>query len=111
MGYPPEVIFRALFIIMFFQFQCKMYFLFIGFTGIIITDDLSMKATSSIKNATIKALLAGNDIVMTADYKQGFNDIKDAVEDGTISENLIDNIVHRILSWKYYKGLMYEKTK
>lgn len=83
----------------------------LGFTGIIITDDLSMKATSSIKNATIKALLAGNDIVMTADYKQGFNDIKDAVEDGTISENLIDNIVHRILSWKYYKGLMYEKTK
>ena len=48
---------------------------------------------------------------MTTDYEQSFNEINDAIKNGTISENLIDNIVHRILSWKYYKGLMYEKTK
>lgn len=83
----------------------------LDFTGVIITDDLSMKATSSIENATVKALLAGNDIIMTLDYEESFNEIKDAVENNIISEKLIDNVVHRILSWKYYKGLMYERQK
>ena len=83
----------------------------LDFTGVIITDDLSMSAVSSIENATVKALLAGNDIIITADYDKSFNEIKNALTDGTISEDLIDNIVHRIISWKYYKGIMYEKTK
>lgn len=83
----------------------------LNFTGIIISDDLSMKAVSSIENPSVKALLAGNDIIITNDYKKSFNDIKRAIENNTISENLIDSIVHRIISWKYYKGLMYDKTK
>lgn len=83
----------------------------LGFTGIIVTDDLAMNAVSSIDNVTVKALLAGNDIIITTDYQQSFNDIKDAVDNEIISEDLIDNVVHRIISWKYYKGLMYEKTK
>ena len=83
----------------------------LNFTGIIISDDLSMKAVSSIENLTVKALIAGNDIIITNDYKKSFNDIKQAIENNTLSENLIDSIVHRIISWKYYKGLMYDKTK
>lgn len=83
----------------------------LGFTGIIITDDLAMSAVASIDNATVKALQAGNDIVITTDYQESYNQIKDAVDDGTLSEDLIDNVVQRILSWKYAKGLMYEKTK
>ncbi len=81
------------------------------FTGIIITDNLSMDATADIPDAVVQALLAGNDIVITADYEKSFNEIKDAIEDGTLSEDFIDKIVHRIISWKYYKGLMYEKIK
>lgn len=83
----------------------------LGFTGIIITDDLAMSAVASIDNATVKALQAGNDIVITTDYQDSYNQIKDAVNDGTLSEDLIDNVVQRILSWKYAKGLMYEKAK
>lgn len=83
----------------------------LDFTGIIMTDDLAMGATSSIENATVKALLAGNDIIMVTDYETSFNQILDAVENDTVSEELIDNVVHRILSWKYYKGLMYNQTK
>ena len=83
----------------------------LSFTGIIMTDDLSMSALSSIDNASVKALQAGNDIVITTNYQESFSQIKDAVDDGTISEEHIDNIVQRILSWKYAKGLMYEKTK
>ena len=48
----------------------------LSFTGIIITDDLVMGATSSIENATLKAVLAGNDLIITTDYEDSFNQIK-----------------------------------
>lgn len=83
----------------------------LGFTGVIMTDDLSMGATSSIDNAVVKALLAGNDLIMVTDYENSINELKDALEDGTISEELIDNAAHKVLSWKYYKGLMSQNQK
>lgn len=83
----------------------------LGFTGVIMTDDLAMGAISSIDNATVKALLAGNDIIMVTDYEKSINEIKAALNNGTISEELIDNANHRIISWKYYKGLMYQNQK
>ncbi len=83
----------------------------LGFTGIIMTDDLAMGAVSSIDDVTVKALLAGNDIIMTTDYEESFNSIKRALENGTIDENLIEKNAFRIIAWKYYKGLMYENQK
>ena len=83
----------------------------LGFTGIIITDDLAMGATSSIDNAHVKAVLAGNDLIITTDYAKAFNEIKSAVDNGTISENQIDRLAFRVLAWKYYKGLMIENNK
>lgn len=83
----------------------------LGFTGIIITDDLAMGATSSIDNAHVKAILAGNDLIITTDYESAFNEIKTAVDNGTISENQIDKLAFRVLAWKYYKGLMLENNK
>lgn len=83
----------------------------LDFTGVIITDDLSMGAISQIQNATTKALLAGNDIIMTTNYEESFKELKENVEDGTISESFIDNVVERIIAWKYSKGLMYERQK
>lgn len=79
----------------------------LGFTGIIMTDDLSMGATSSITNKTVKAVLAGNDLIITTDYAESFNDIKNAIKDGTISEELINKLAFRVIAWKYYKGLMF----
>lgn len=83
----------------------------LNFTGIIMTDDLSMQAISTIEKPTTKALLAGNDILIVTDYEKSFNEIKASVDDGTISEEFIDNIVRRILSWKYSKGLMLQNQK
>lgn len=79
----------------------------LNFTGIIITDDLAMGAISSINNATIKAILSGNDLIITTDYIESINEIKTAINDGTISEDLIDKLAFRVLAWKYYKGLMF----
>ena len=83
----------------------------LGFTGIIITDDLSMGAVSSIDNAAVKAILAGNDLIITTDYEASINSVKTALNNGTISESLIDKLAFRILAWKYYKGLMFEGQK
>ena len=79
------------------------------FSGVIMTDDLAMNAVSSIDDVIVKAVLAGNDILMVADYEESFKSIKDSLLNGRLSEELIDNAVHRIISWKYYKGLFYDK--
>ena len=78
----------------------------LGFTGIVITDDLYMNAVSSIDDVAVKAILAGNDLIISTDYEKDIHDVKDAVNNGIISESIIDRIAFRILSWKYYKGLI-----
>lgn len=83
----------------------------LGFTGIIITDDLAMGAVSSIDDATVKAVLAGNDLIITTDYEESINSIKRALENDTIDESLIDKLAFRVIAWKYYKGLIYENQK
>jgi len=79
------------------------------FTGVIITDDLYMGATNEIDNAAVLALQAGNNIIITTDYADDFNSIKDAVQNKIISEQLIDKLAFKVLAWKYYKGLMLDE--
>lgn len=81
------------------------------FTGVIITDNLDMGAVSDISDATVRALLAGNDIIITTDYEGSFNAIKKALSDKSLAENTIDKMVFKVLAWKYAKGLMYENQK
>lgn len=83
----------------------------LGFTGIVITDDLAMGATSGIANATVKALQAGNDLIITTDYQNSVYEIQKALQDGVVDNSLIDKAAFRILAWKYYKGLMFENEK
>ena len=81
------------------------------FSGIIITDDLDMQATSTIENRIVKALLAGNDLIITTDAIASFSEIKNALHEGSLSEDFINRIALRIIAWKYYKGLMIENEK
>ncbi len=83
----------------------------LDYSGIITTDDLDMGAVSSIPNKTVKAILAGNDLIMVTNYKESFDEIKKAVNDGTISEEQINKLSLRILAWKYYKGMMFDIQK
>ena len=82
----------------------------LSFTGIIITDDLDMGAITD-GNAVIKAILAGNDLIIVTDYESAISRVKDALENGDIGESLIDKMAFRVLAWKYYKGLMYDVLK
>ena len=83
----------------------------LGFTGVIITDDLAMSATFGIEDIAVFAVKAGNDLIITTDYEDSFNDIKNAVDAGEITEEQIDRLVFRVLAWKYYKGLMFNNLK
>ena len=82
----------------------------LGFTGISITDDLDMDSVKNNDNI-IKAILAGNDLLIVTDYENAISKVKNAINNGDISETVIDKMVFRILAWKYYKGLMYDIEK
>ncbi len=83
----------------------------LNFSGVIISDDLDMGATSAIENAELKALLAGNDLLIVTDIEDSFNKIKEGVANNNISETLIDKLAFKVLAWKYYKGIMFEYEK
>lgn len=84
-----------------------------GFTGVIMTDELSMDAISGEKLPLEKgvgiytqALLAGNDLLLCNDYTAAYEEILQAVQNGIISEDLLNQAVFRILCWKCTLGLM-----
>ena len=78
----------------------------LSFTGIIITDDISMKAISKPVEASLKAVLAGNNLIITSNPDISIQTIKNAVSSKIISEELINALSLRVLAFKYYKGLI-----
>lgn len=78
----------------------------LGFTGIIITDDLDMGAINNTEDSTVKAIISGNDLIITTDYIESINSIKSALTDSRIKESDLDKLVLRVLAWKYYKKMM-----
>lgn len=81
----------------------------LSFSGIIVTDDISMSALDNVSNKSLKALLSGNDLIITSDFQSGFDEIKNALTLNEISIDLINHHVFRILAWKYFKGIMIEE--
>ena len=72
----------------------------LGFDGVIMTDDIAMGAVSDMDNVYTKAVLAGNDLLITTDYETGYNQILEAVKNGEISEEILDNAVYHVLKMK-----------
>lgn len=82
------------------------------YDGIIITDALDMKAVSEYygaDEAAIKALKAGCDmILMPEDFILAFDGVVEAVKEGTISEERINDCLKRVYRVKYADTLMQE---
>lgn len=78
----------------------------IKFTGIAITDDMDMKGAADVENKYVKALLAGNNIILLSNYADAQTQILTNIENGTITEEYIDKLAFKVLAWKYYKGLL-----
>ncbi len=82
----------------------------LGFSGIIMTDDLAMDAVKSYvedSSAATLALQAGNDMIITSDFITMYNEVLNAVKDGIIDENILNEAVIRVTAWKYYSHLYY----
>ena len=75
-----------------------------GYDGIVITDAMNMGAISDhygSADATVRAVNAGADIVlMPKDFVSAYQGVLNAVENGTISTDRIDEAVRRILRVK-----------
>ncbi|MGF7186320.1 beta-N-acetylhexosaminidase [Desulfitispora alkaliphila] len=80
------------------------------FDGVIVTDAFTMKAISDHfgeEEAVVMAIQAGADIIlMPNDLEVTFNSILNAVAEGTISEERIDESVKRILDLKDQYNLL-----
>ena len=82
----------------------------LSFTGIIMTDDIDMAAITD-KDSVKQAILSGNDLIIVTNYENAINNVKKYIQEGTLTESIIDKMAFRILAWKYYKGLMYDIEK
>lgn len=81
----------------------------LGFEGVIVTDDMGMDAMLSYvtdESVYVAAVLAGNDLICTSDIPTAYNDILAALNDGRISEEVVDESIRRILSMKISLGLI-----
>ncbi|MBO4337091.1 MAG: glycoside hydrolase family 3, partial [Lachnospiraceae bacterium] len=76
----------------------------LGYSGVVITDALNMKAVSDRYPGSeigAECINAGVDILlMPSDFKAALAGVKEAVESGKISEDRIDESVKRILKLK-----------
>lgn len=79
-----------------------------GYNGIVITDAMNMEAVAGFYNsdkAAVLAVTAGADmILMPADYNTAYTGILNAVNDGTITEERVNESVTRIVKAKLAMG-------
>ena len=81
----------------------------LGFDGVVMTDDLAMEAVAAYAAdgaVAVMALQAGNDLVITTDYRTQIPKVLKAVENGTLSMDTIDTACRRLLTWKQHLGLL-----
>jgi len=81
----------------------------LGFDGVVMTDDLAMDAVAAYSESgavAVMALQAGNDLVLTTDYRTQISKVLEAVETGTLSIDTIDTACRRVLTWKQTLGLL-----
>ncbi len=85
----------------------------LGFDGVVMTDDLAMDAVSAYAaggNVAVMSIQAGNDLVVTTDYRTQIPRVIQAVRDGTLEEEAVDAACLRVLRWKLELGLL-ERTE
>ncbi len=77
----------------------------LNFDGVIITDALNMSAISEYygaEEAAVMALRAGCDmLLMPEDFEVAYNGVLQAVQEGVVSEERIDDALRRIYRIKY----------
>ena len=84
----------------------------LGFTGVVITDSLQMRAMTDVYGAgeiAVGAVLAGVDLLLCPEnLEEAVDALTAAVESGEIPESRLDESVLRILAMKEARGLLPE---
>lgn len=81
-----------------------------GFDGVIITDDLSMDAIAKqygVGEAAVLAVLAGNDLLCSTEYRTQYSAVLDACRSGRIPEETVNQAVYHVLVWKQSMGILF----
>lgn len=78
----------------------------LGFTGLIFTDGLAMKGVSSEPNHCVRALIAGNDILLgPVNLGAQVESVRKAVKQGELPMCLVEEKCKKVLRYKYLLGL------
>lgn len=80
-----------------------------AFDGVIVTDDLAMQAITDqygAGEAAVLAIQAGNDLLCSSEYAIQYEAVLDAVLDGRIDTDTLNNAVRNVLEWKTALGLI-----
>lgn len=84
----------------------------VGFNGVVVSDSMRMGAITqyySQADAAVKFLQAGGDMLLMPDDLYGmYNGVIDAVHNGTLTEDRINESVSRIIAAKQAAGLVAE---
>ena len=81
----------------------------LGFTGVIVTDDLVMDGVRDFAGddeAAVLTVQAGNDLLCCTDFQTQVPAVLAAVESGEITEEQIDAAVLRVLTMKLRLGIL-----
>ena len=81
----------------------------LGFTGVIVTDDLVMDGVRDFAGddeAAVLAVQAGNDLLCCTDFQTQVPAVLAAIESGEITEEQIDAAVLRVLTMKLRLGIL-----
>ncbi len=78
------------------------------FSGVVITDDLAMDAVKAYTDngeAATLAVNAGNDLIITSDFINMYNEVLKNVKSGIIDETTLNEAVIRVTAFKEYLNI------
>lgn len=84
-----------------------------GFSGLVISDGLDMMGVTNYfdpKDIALEAFIAGNDILLIPEnIPASIKNIKEAVNNGKVDQELLENSCKKILKHKYLTGAVHRK--
>ena len=78
----------------------------LDFREMVITDALNMGATADIEDIGLKAILAGNNIIITKNYVKNIEEIINYVKAGNLSKEYLKALAVKVIAWKISMGLI-----
>lgn len=84
----------------------------IGFKGLVFTDALDMRGVTGVANYRVKALKAGNDVLLVqSETEEALAELMTALKQGDLTEEEINMHCRKVLACKYQLGLRTKPAK